>query len=334
MFTRFLYNAALWDEIQRRVREAKNVQAAVAYFASGGANLLPLKKGDRLVVDMSMKAVKSGVTDPKEIRKLIKRHVKVFTRSSLHAKFLVADKALIVGSANISHLSRAALDEAGGLTTDHSAVRRAADFIDSMSTEPVRPEYLKKCIEAYRPPKFDLASQKPRGGRRRKRVTVAKVWFIGGLVYGGPPEAETTQVNAAQRRAEKKLREPIRTEVDFIHYPEPIRSFDMLRVGDWVVPCLEDETKRRYVWAPEQFLGLESYPRGRGKRRYLLMLEKARSAKQVTLGEFRKRIRTKLPALDSNRPRTRPIANDTDADFILRLWTPAGRLVRRRKRRK
>jgi hypothetical protein len=50
MATRFLFNEALWQELSVRIAKAK-AQAAVAYLGSGASSLLPLKKGDGLVVD-------------------------------------------------------------------------------------------------------------------------------------------------------------------------------------------------------------------------------------------------------------------------------------------
>lgn len=144
--TRFAYNSDLWQEIKARVAKAARVRAAVAYLGNGGAKLLPLKKGDSLVVDMSLGAVRQGVTDPREIRRLMGRKVRVFSRGSLHAKFVVADKMLIAGSANISRNSNEVLDEAGVITTDPAALRRAKHFFDQLCTEPVGRQYLKKCI--------------------------------------------------------------------------------------------------------------------------------------------------------------------------------------------
>ena len=55
--TRFLANDNLWAELRDRVKKAKSVKAAVAYLGSGGADLLCLKKGDTLVVNMGMQTV-------------------------------------------------------------------------------------------------------------------------------------------------------------------------------------------------------------------------------------------------------------------------------------
>ena len=42
----FLTNEALWHELRAAAKGRRRVMAAFAYFATGGAKLLPLKRGD------------------------------------------------------------------------------------------------------------------------------------------------------------------------------------------------------------------------------------------------------------------------------------------------
>ena len=62
--TTFLSNETFWETLTERVKAANYVDAAIAYFGQGGAKLLPLRAGDRLVVDMSPATVTAGSTDP------------------------------------------------------------------------------------------------------------------------------------------------------------------------------------------------------------------------------------------------------------------------------
>ncbi len=163
--TKFVSNDTLWQEIQTRVDKGKKVKAAVAYLGQKGSKLLPLKKGDSLVIDMSLSTVRAGVTDPREVRKLMNKGVKVFSRGSLHAKFIIIDKTLIASSANISNNSNKKLDEVGIVTTDAAAIRRALAFFEKLCTEPVRRQYLKACIKAYKPPLFTPGEQRKGNGR-------------------------------------------------------------------------------------------------------------------------------------------------------------------------
>ena len=69
--TTFLSNETLWEGVASEIKSRNDIDAAIAYIGQGGAKLLPLRKGHRLVVDMSLATVKAGSTDPREVEKLI-----------------------------------------------------------------------------------------------------------------------------------------------------------------------------------------------------------------------------------------------------------------------
>ena len=327
--TRFLGNDNLWDELRDKVKKAKTVKAAVAFLGRGGADLLSLKRGDTLVVNMGMQTVKQGITSPKEVQRLIRRGVRVFSRTTLHAKFFICDKSLIVGSANISNNSQNILDEAGSVTNCPQTVRRANDFFDKLCTEPVRPEYLKKCLDAYHPPKFN--SNKAFGNKKRqKRVVSAKLWFVGGLVRGDVPETEKEDVEFIESQSKRLLNRPKGTSVSHTSYPSKSKYLKNIRIGDWVVECIAEPNKKRFVSAPSQVIGLESYPRGHGKRRYLLLREESNTAQEMPLKKFQSLICKIVPNLAIKRPKTTPITNTEMADAILSIWTPSGRIAKKR----
>jgi hypothetical protein len=333
--TRFLSNDGLWAELKSRVKTAKRVKAAVAYLGQGGARLLPLKKGDTLVVNLGLQTVKQGATSPEEIQKLINRGVRVFTRSNLHAKFFICDNTLIVGSANISQNSLNSLDEAASLTNDPEALRHARDFFEKLSKEPVRPEYLERCLKAYRPPRFSPPRSKGKT-RRQPRVVESNLWFIGGVAERDLPAKEQKTAAAIEEKTTEELEKHTGTWVSHLDYTEKPAYFDKIRVGDWFVVCLADAHGHREIQAPRQVLGHESYPRGGGKRRYLLMCEVPDAAEAVPLEQFRRYIRKFVPKLDADRPRTKPILDREAQTAIFKLWTPSGRISKggKRKRRR
>ncbi len=330
--TRFISNDELWCQIQNCVAAGNRIRAAVAYFGGDGANLLKLKKGDSIVVDMSIGAVRQGVTNPHEIRKLIGRGVKVFSRGSLHAKFLVIDKTLIASSANASHNSKYSLDEAGIITTDPAAVRRAADFFDKLCTEPVGREYLKKCIAEYRPPKFKAAIERTQShSKRSRRVVEAKLWFIGGLVVLNLSGNARESIERLERRTEKRLKRPEQTEVGWIRFGGNPKFLRHIRMGDWVLDCMKDG-HGRYVGPPSQVLSLDEWMSPRGARYTMLMLETPSDGESISLSQFRKKIVAVQPELNRPNPRTKAIENNDHADSILRLWTSAGKIAKARRR--
>jgi phosphatidylserine/phosphatidylglycerophosphate/cardiolipin synthase-like enzyme len=119
---------------------------------------------------MSEAALRSGATNPYEIEKLVRRGVLVFSRPHLHAKMIIADRKVIVGSANVSNRARRILDEAALITTDRVVLGRATEFLNAICIEPVGSEFLKRCKAIYRPPRVPGHS-----GQRGERSRFAKL---------------------------------------------------------------------------------------------------------------------------------------------------------------
>lgn len=312
MASRFLFNESLWSELTERVGKAKRTVAAVAYLGAGASKLVVLKKGDKLVVDMSLKAVRSGTTDPREVKKLLDKGVEVFSRAGLHAKFFVIDRVVIAGSSNISKHAHDYLDEAAVLTDDPAAVP-----LDGLCTEPVRKLYLERCIAEYRPPR--LLPGAAEQGRSRAKLRQAKLWILGGLHYADLPEVEAGKEARVTRKARKRLRDYERCEVDYSHYARRFGFFDRLRVGDQLIICIR--TARGFdVYPPARCLGVESYPRGGGKRRYLVLRESPSNAKTVSWAMLRRSLPRSGSLSSWPKPKTSPIVDEAEADAILRLW--------------
>jgi hypothetical protein len=118
--------------------------------------------------------------------------------------------------------------------------------------------------------------------------------------------------------------------VDQIHYPWLLRFIKRLKPGDWAVECVR-EGKKAKVWPPRQLLSVESYPRGHGRRRWVLQLEAPDAEETLSLTRFRRNApkRLKLPA--GRTLHTKPIHDGSVADAIMRLWTPAGRVAQKRR---
>jgi hypothetical protein len=326
--TTFLSNQTLWQTLSARVKAARHVDAAIAYFGSGGAKLLPLKRGHRLIVDMSMPTVRAGGTNPREIEKLIKRGVKAFTRRNLHAKLVIADGWAMSGSANISKHSQQTLDEAAILSNDSAVVRRSREFIDRLCIEPIRPEYLRECKRCYRPPRFSGQPLKEHG--LRQRATHAKLWLVN-LVESSIPEAEMTRFERGEAKAGKLLRDEMRSRLDSFHWPSQPKMATEMEKGDWIIQVVTYRDKKIVVDSPGQLLCIDNYVRDRtsGKRRWVFHLELPGRGQTMAWSEFRRKARRILRTDQLAKPRTKAIRDIAAADGLLRLWTTAGRVSRR-----
>jgi len=322
---RFLSNDGLWAAIRASIRRGKHTDFAVAFLSSGGADLLPLKKGDRLVLNMSIDAVKQGLTDPREVRRLMRRGVRVYWRRRVHAKFVIAGRTLIVSSANGSRSSQKNLDEAGILTEDLAALRRAAAFFEKMCSEPVLPRYLESCFKAYRPPKFSPGGGKPRRSTNGVgRIVEAKLWFLGKI----GELLDEDELASAEDQAEElktKLRLTKDRDIDWIQYDDHQDFFKQLRFGDWAIYFSHDRT----VPHPGEYRKVARCKGSNGKAKWRLFLECPANCSSMGIGTFKKRVRHLDPGLAGRRTRMKPIRDDETADAILRMWTASGSVSRR-----
>lgn len=156
----------IWPQLTKAVSGSGQACAvAVAYFGKGASKLLPLAKGSRLVVDASERSVASGQTCPEDLRKLVKRGVRVYSLPNLHAKVFVLGRAAYIGSANVSNRSASQLVEAVIRTTETSAVRAARKFVHDQCLRELTPTFLKQLAKLYRPPLIP-------GGKRGKKVAM------------------------------------------------------------------------------------------------------------------------------------------------------------------
>lgn len=326
----FLINEDIWKTIPRIIKASKHTDVVVAYLGTDGSQLLPLKKGDRLVVDMSIATVKAGATNPHEIEKLIKRGVKVFSRRNLHAKIIVTDKEVLTGSANVSKNSRDTLEEAAILTDDRIALQRAKKFIDQICTEPVLPKYLKECIKSYRPPRVGGKQVGTKGMSRRAKH--AKLRIVSLIDYANFPENEIEAYEKSERKAEKLIKDKKQSVLDSFRWSHKPKMADDLEQGDWVIQCIEHEDKSISVHPPAQLILLDHYVRDKktGKERYIFHLESPNGGQKIDWKIFRKKLNSIL-STNKKKPPTMAVRDTSQADEILRLWTPKGRIARKTK---
>ena len=80
-----LLGTGILTRVRKLAQSTRRRVGAVAYVAEGGASVLPFRRDDVLVVDMSERAVRSGSTNPSEVEKLYKKGVRR-TRKPLHVR--------------------------------------------------------------------------------------------------------------------------------------------------------------------------------------------------------------------------------------------------------
>ena len=199
---RFLGNEDIWRELREISRHRKcQLYVAVPYLGNAGGRLLYLKRGDVLVVALTEANSRNGSVCPAEIERLQAKGVRVFLAPYLHAKVMLCGRKAVVGSANLSQTSFTHLDEAAMLTTDVTVIKQIRAWFQQRTLEPVSPEWLRVCANAYRPPKGGI---RRKGVKRNIRHIGAGVWLLS-LRLTHHPEDEAAVAERGEARAKQEL---------------------------------------------------------------------------------------------------------------------------------
>lgn len=152
----------------------RSILAAVAYVSCTDG--LSLTEGDVLVCNASEKSALAGATRRDTLKRLVRKGVKVWSNANLHAKVVIAEDMVLVGSANWSVNSEANLLEASIFSEDQKVVAAAKAYVNGLirdgGTE-VNREFLKNMPEP-------MAAVEGGGGNRRAQKTRKKerCWLI------------------------------------------------------------------------------------------------------------------------------------------------------------
>jgi hypothetical protein len=173
-------SGGLWKAIRQATNAARRVHAAIAYVHD--VSHLRLREGDVLVCDASGAAVGGGQTSVLALKALSKKKVRLYSIAGLHAKVLVADETVFIGSANASLNSiEERLVEAGLRSLSPTVLAGALAFIHQLLESPevtlLTPARLRALakIRVKRRPISDRQLPKRKG---QSIVTDSAAWII------------------------------------------------------------------------------------------------------------------------------------------------------------
>ena len=124
-----LESSKLWVSIEQLATNAQRKVAAIAYVSDDSR--IKFTRGDTLIVDASDKQIASGATSARVLIDAFNGGVKLYSLSNLHAKLMVLDDTVVIGSTNISDLSVTALKEAGIISNSPQLVAEALATVDN-----------------------------------------------------------------------------------------------------------------------------------------------------------------------------------------------------------
>lgn len=307
--------SGLWAKITSLAKKAKRTHVAVAYLGTGATKLLPLKRGDVLVVDTSPGAVRAGQTNPTEIEKYLKRGVEVHSCSNLHAKVFVFDSKVIVGSANVSKNSQSHLLETALLTTDATVASSVRGFVLSLTGERITPAYVKSLKKEY---KKDYHPPKD-GNHHGPRPAHPRFW-VQRLYPAEFDEDKNRLSRAGTKTAQKKLKNKRRYTVEVIRYSRNYSLGKKASVGDIIIQTWQEDDGSIMVYPPSRVIHLKPYMSSKGSKRILVFTEEPKNPKRLKWKSFKAVLKRNGMARVSDNI-DREISNQELKHKILGLWS-------------
>lgn len=192
----------LWLKVRKLTQRARRVHAAVSYVTT--LKYLSLKRGDTLIVDASHRAIQSGETSAKVLWRL-RHNVRLFSLPGLHAKIVLADDRVVVGSANASESSAVKLFESAVLTDCPTTVSQTKAFLFRLEQLAIPLDFQRlqelSAIKVVR--RHNLSF-----GRRVKEAPKRSIWVVSSQdLADGQYADEESLVSAAEREIRRELPE-------------------------------------------------------------------------------------------------------------------------------
>ncbi|MBI4955859.1 MAG: hypothetical protein HY908_27820 [Myxococcales bacterium] len=125
----------VWAKLGPLAAKARRKRAALAYVSSGSP--IRFRRGDVLITDASDGCIRAGQTSAPFLARAVRAGVEVRSHKHLHAKVLVLDDQVAVGSANASQGS-GSLMEAAALISDAAVLRDVDSWFDALARSSVR----------------------------------------------------------------------------------------------------------------------------------------------------------------------------------------------------
>jgi len=168
----------VWAELELPIARAVHKRAAIAFAGQAAALMLPLRRGDTVVIDGSDETLAAGSTHPDAVEAWLAAGAVVRSLPGLHAKVILlknvdGTRVAIVGSANASTRSRDRLIEAAVVADDEALCDAVSDKLDIWTAlgDPLTTEWISRARQLYRDPSHPqrgpLKLRRPRPDRNK-----------------------------------------------------------------------------------------------------------------------------------------------------------------------
>jgi hypothetical protein len=296
----------IWVTISEKAKNATTRHVAVAYIGKKNSKkLLPLDKGDRLVVDMSDRALETGQTNPHEIEKYMKKKVRAYNCPNLHAKVFVFDDIVIVGSTNLSSSSENDLIEAAMLCKNIAVAKEVSDWISTLKKRRITQNHIKRAKKIYKPPNW-------------KKVNRTGLWILSTSEIKKYDDKEEERRDEIESQVSKKI-SLRKFDVESIRWDDDPRITERVQEGDRIIQIYNDENDEITVYPPAVLKKITHYlTLDKKEKRTFLTIATPKHSKDVSWSKFSNVAKNVgLPNISKNSKRSVP---SKATDMLLSLW--------------
>lgn len=194
----------VWKQIVRLAASSERKMAAVAYVSSD--LVVKFSRNDVLVTDASDEVVAAGLTSGRVIQRAKERGARIVSVARLHAKAMLFDSTLVLGSANLSVNSQRSLIEAAIVTDSREYVTSAKKLIKRLSEEG---SLLDDARIAHL---LDIEVKRPRSSARSRQLGEPHIIFFKQVLPGDVKKYERASAESGTGGGARDLRVPLQFE--------------------------------------------------------------------------------------------------------------------------
>jgi len=302
----------IWKEVNKLFKKGQKKFSCIAYVTS---DKLELSKGDTLICDASTFAIKFGETSAKALNTYFSKGVRLLSNSELHAKLLLTDKFLVIGSANLSKSSAEKLIESSVITDNDILLSQAKAFCYNLVEESTR--LTRNDIEALLKIEVVKRPHKPTTkSKTRQKKFGNKYWFISASALGERTYnkiKDTVESTTAQIAERENIDEE---NISFLRWRTKTEFSDTAKEGDQIILKFNNDDKTRsYVYPPSTILERQV------KNGFVYFYHDDRNSGKNKVGWTRFKNFIKEIQLDKPISTRTKIISETDIKKLKPLWT-------------
>ena len=233
----------IWKEVNKLFVKRQIKIACIAYVTLDN---LQLTKGDTLICNASDDKIKFGSTTAKVIDLYFKKGVTILSNQNLHAKLLLTNSFIVIGSANLSNISADTLVESAVVTDNDILLSQVKSFCHNLMGEKETVTLTRKHIDRLLKIKVVRRSFKPTTkSKTREKKFGNRFWY---LPLGELSDRTYQKVKDKIETSKKKVidkAEFTEDDVGSIYFRSKTNFSSLAQEGDQVMMNWHNKNKTR-----------------------------------------------------------------------------------------